>query len=534
MRRDPQITSVPSRPGLPAGACVIGKSLWSPDLGRRQVATAGTYATFRIAFKNDSGKTLKAIAPVFSNHYKTGATEYYTGNAIRVKFAVEIPSAKQTTVVRQTVTKGTFSGQRTALCDQYLIGDPMKVNIPDGTVYYLVVGVTVDTNNHYYPYGSSVAGGTNYYGIDNGEAQDTSNDVVDSGAMTAAVGAPIFAPMCMLGWFADGTTVNSWCAMGDSIVQGTGDDGFYDSIPLYGGPNKGGWAVRIAMGKTYGFSKGSFGSEKFSHLAAFLTAAPFTSTRCQVAAMHSHVLLAYGTNDLADGLTTMKLNAKKVAAWFLAQGCKVGLPTVLPQPSSSNGFIDYAGQTADTGTAFSNTAVRLAYNAWLRDTSASGAKQTIEDYCVTTYGTLPASLTVLDVCAGYEYNASGVLTLDGGYIYATGITNIKGSTAAAAGTDNNTIKGALLTADLYQGYTVVMTSGASSGHAMTVQYNNTTDIELGSSFGDTIASGDTYVINDACGQGTQDSSPQCLHPSSKGHAKIAAGNDSIFANWLAS
>lgn len=516
--------------GLPPGWSVIGKSFWNGDQGRVAVATAGTYATYRILWKNDTGKTVRAIALNFVPQYKSGATEAYLGNAIRVKAAIEVKSAKDTTATRVTVGKFTFQGQRTALCDQILSTDPLAVMIPNGYYAYIDVAVTVDTNGHFYPRGSAIAGGTNFWGVNNGEAQDTSNDVADSGAMSAQTGAPIFGPMNVVGWFADGTTASSVAVLGDSIVLGTGDGGWSDTD--YGAPNKGGWAVRAIVPSAYGMCKGAFGSEAFSHLAGFLASAPFGSLRCQGALACSHILLAYGANDLGSGLATYKTNVQKVVAWFLAHGKRVGVPTVLPQPSSSNGFVDYAGQTPDTGTNFGNSATRLSVNAWLRDTTATGAKAMCEAYAVSTYGSCPGSMTVLDVCSGYERNVSGVATLDAGYIPADSITNSRTGTAAAS-SSNSVIKDSLMTTNAYRALTLQMTSGACSGQTRGIQYNNTTDIVPETPFNGTVNAGETYKIHNGSGQNDTASS-QCVHPASKGHERVASACSAALLAWLGS
>jgi hypothetical protein len=223
--------------------------------------------------------------------------------------------------------------------------------------------------------------------------------------------------------------------------------------------------------------------------------------RLAIASGCTHAVFHYGTNDL--GVRTaaqIQANILEITAALNAKGMQVFWCTLIPKTTSTNGWSDVAGQTK-TG----SESVRLAVNAWLRDTSANG-------YVAQAGGSRKAG--VFDVCAPIEVNASNVLTQDGGYWKAVAASASGTSSGGNTSTTlNDTSKS--WTTNQFAGQYVYITGGTGAGQVAGYIVSNTaTQLTVKSSWTTTPDATSTYlIVNGYTTDGT--------HPTVNGHAAMA-------------
>ena len=329
-----------------------------------------------------------------------------------------------------------------------------------------------------------------------------------------------FGPLAILGFTGTTPAKSLYCA-GDSIAAGTGDGS---------GQRNGlaGYCERIANGvtavneqyptnitATFGFGIGAHSGDT---LANFVTAGQHEQ-QVAVASYFTTVDSNMGTNDLAASLATIKANKLTEAELYVcnnATSCAGVQPnvhfitnTLLPKTTSTDGWITVANQTVTSGE--SN---RIAFNDWLRDTSASGF---VAQAAAATG--LPASaFGVFDAANAVEVNSSNVLTQDGGFWFApvgqsAAFTGSVTSGAASNGFTDSTLTAATNT---YRGYAVVFTSGGSANFGATISTQTSAGAVLAQGFHATPSVGNTYKLwQQVC---TQDGT----HPTSWCHQTVAA------------
>jgi len=330
------------------------------------------------------------------------------------------------------------------------------------------------------------------------EGSTTGSDLVDSGTPGSSV-INNYSAVALLGQPTAGV-VPCIALGGDSIMQGTGD-------PDSNTGNYNGFGVR-ALNNQFPFVQLAKSAEQTIH---FQNLNGNTRVRrMAIASGCTHAIFNYGTNDL--GVRTaaqIEANILEITAALNAKGMKVFWCTLIPKTSSTNGWTDVAGQTK-TG----NESVRLAVNAWLRDTSANG-------YVAQAGGSSKAG--VFDVASAVEVNASNVLTQDGGYWKAVAASASGTSSGSNTTTTlNDTSKN--WTVNQFVGQYVYITGGTGAGQTAGYIVSNTaTQLTIKSAWPTaTPDATSTYVIANSY---TIDG----VHPTVNGHAAMAGAiNTALF------
>lgn len=467
--------------------------------GRGTIATAGTYNSFRIRHVNNTGKTITAIRLAYSNTYYSGLVETVNTNTITVKAAIE---HTVTTTDTQTgpIDKAHWAGSLTTTITggAMAISDPIPCNIAPGDVWYERVGVTVSTNGDYYPYGGSLCGGTSYGGENNGESKTLSSDLVHSGTFTANTGAPVFSASAVLGTVADGSAVKSIAIIGDSIVGGTDDAGYMNGA-------KGGWALRAFV--DYPRVYVPLGSDT---IASFSSRANGYN-RWRIASMCSTVMLAFGRNELGTSVATTKASILAVAKWFMARGSRVIACTILPAPTSTDGWYTVTNQTPQAGASETN---RVSLNSWITETSSSGF---VAQAMAQVSGFANAGdAASCDPCAAVECNAAGALTVGGGRVLGSQSAKVVTGTLSSGAAGSVTDSTQSLSKNAYKGYAIYITGGTGSGQLRAIGWNSTVgEFGVASNFSPAPDNTSTYEVFNPIGFNG-------VHPVSGGFAVIAA------------
>lgn len=180
-----------------------------------------------------------------------------------------------------------------------------------------------------------------------------------SAAMTDSAFAFLYGPVAVVGTPTSRVpTVGGW---GDSIMEGW-SDGIKNNhtrnktSEVMGG---GGWLGRCAW--DHGFGVINMGIQGGTVRDWFAVGHMRQSVNTRVV---STLLCNYGTNDISVGRTLAQMQANNIALWIDgAQRTKrVFQANVLPHTTSTDGFTTLANQSVTP-----QEAVRLAWNAWLRD-----------------------------------------------------------------------------------------------------------------------------------------------------------------------
>jgi hypothetical protein len=195
----------------------------------------------------------------------------------------------------------------------------------------------------------------------------------------------------------------------------------------------------------------------------------------------------FGINDLITGRTLAQLKADTLtlAGFIAAAGQKHIVQTLFPQTSSTDAWTTATGQTV---TSFE--ADRVAFNSWLRDTSASGFIAQAKVLYPTYRG------AIFDVCTYCEVNAAGVLTLNGGrWKQPTGAAAFTGSVTAGAGTKTSFTDSAMTAAaNTHRGRAIRWLTGANAGTVTGITYQRSNGQYGVSGTPNNITTGDTYEV----------------------------------------
>lgn len=484
------------------------------NLEATTAAVAGTWDTYRTRFRNLSGRPLKGIYLVYSNHVKSGTTESISGLAqIQVRAAFQ---RNGTTVSDQTGERliAMFAGQRTGFCDPgaNLVSQFIPCDIGVGETFYVVTAVTC-TSGVVRPWGPrDIYGGVSTGGRNTGEGQTLGTDQSVSGNVSIKTANKHYCPCAILGVAADGGPFSSAVLYADSIGSGNNDPGY--------GRDSGGWFERAFAGQsgpwgntsTYSYSRGfsrlTYGGEKaqdFNSLSNF-------QARFPIGAFATHEVHAHGTNDLGQAnLQTWILNA---AVRAMVAGRRVIRCTILPRTDSTDGWKTAASQT--TNSTETGTGGRQTVNSWLRDTSSAGF---VAQAVAAAIARNPnaAGCKVLDLCVPIEVNSSGVLTLNGGrWIPYTGALTFNTTAGVGTSTSQLVLTGVSSTIDLYRGMQV---RRVANNEIQTVWYHpagvGNTTVQFRSTFA-AFASGDAFEMYTAPFDSTTG-----VHPSSYGHQQLA-------------
>jgi hypothetical protein len=216
----------------------------------------------------------------------------------------------------------------------------------------------------------------------------------------------------------------------------------------------------------------------------------------------------------AAALAAMQVVRLKAAKQFMMpRGINPGQvfigATILPAPTSNDGFKTFPGQTKDV-----YEAGRVAFNQWMRDPSASGFVAQANAQVAGIAGAGVAR--VADPCVGLEVNASGVLTLDGGYspivttVYDTGTS----SGTNASNQFNDTTKA--WTPGAFRGAELRIIAGTGAGQYRGIGGNSATQLLIADTWVTAPDATSTYEITDAPGWNG-------VHPGTRGAILSASG-----------
>lgn len=235
-----------------------------------------------------------------------------------------------------------------------ITSDPLPLDLPAGTVVYVrtfVVSGTWYTRTTAQVAGSGGVGGA---GVD--LTAPGSATIADSTSYAAVPG-----PTQLMGRTGSSDR-RAIIQAGDSIGYGQGD-GFTPSQGYNTADAKlgrGGWIGRVATAAGLGvINVGTPGDR----LELFVTLA--NRMRRMAHVRHgTHAIVNYSRNDVSVGKTLAQVQASALtaAALFTARGLKVIWPTLTVLTTSTDGWRTTAGQTLPA-----SDAVRLTWNAWLRD-----------------------------------------------------------------------------------------------------------------------------------------------------------------------
>lgn len=293
-------------------------------------------------------------------------------------------SANQITVTSPTAASGalgykvwmTVAGGGTS--SSFYVVSPV---VPFGTTFAALYAPTTtsqsQTNQVGFPLGNLTLGGTSFYGIDNGEGNNTVTDLVDNGggaAINHVTGAS-YSPVGILG-SPIGSLPPSPIIVGDSIQAGKGDDGIT-------GSTRGGAAYRALAGITtttitsatarvpaMGFmSAGPIPGETIGTFIDTANGVP----RQLVSLMGSTVISDYGTNDLASGSAELMVKIMRLANLYTPAGVKLIQETFVPKTSSTDGWRTTTNQTLNADNSF-----RVTMNSWFRSAATTGSTVTTE------------------------------------------------------------------------------------------------------------------------------------------------------------
>lgn len=487
--------------------------------GTNAASVSPAWLTARIKHVNLTGKAVSGLRVVVSNYgfattstagTTSGIKERNNGNAITVKVALEFAGTAIDQQQFRTVAR--FGGQSSLTLTPYgsaysepsgTVSDELPGSVSAGATFYERAGVQVATGANTFYGGLSLRGGTTGYGTDSGEG-DKNNSSAERVLNNSAVadvdyGAPTFAhwsSTVILGHCADGTVAPSIAIFGDSIVA-SNDDAAY-------GAATGGWALRAFAAYPHVLlaCPGERGID---------TVNPFNSaSRLEISKYATHVLWAYGRNDISYlvgtlGNTSAVAVATIKAAWLAAAlifmrprgndgapGQTFIVPTVLPAPGSTDGWLTVANQTKDP-----YDAARVLFNQWIRDTSASGfvAQANAQVASIANAGVA----RIQDPCAGLEVNAAGVLTTDGGYALPATTTFDTGTSTGTNTTTALNDTGKAWATNVHKGRQLFIVSGTGSGQSKSIAYNTATQLVVKSLFSPTPDATSVYRITDASG-----------------------------------
>lgn len=467
----------------------------------KTVTTAGTYDSARTSHYNRSGKTIIGLILVYSNYAQAGATEVANPNSINVQAAYEPLSPTAIGTQDQPRSNATFNGSVTALIDRRAVikSDIIPVIIPPNTNFFIRTGATSTNNGGSFARGICGRGGTSGHGINNGEGGDASANKIADTAGTITVNAPtaIYSPSAILGILADGSICKSVAILGDSISAGSDDSGY--------GYNYGGWPIRAFAG--YPFVYLPIAGETMAQFADRVK----SHNRFQIASFCSTIHCAYGRNDIQQSrtLAQFKADVLTVAGWFMGQGKRFIQATILPAPTSTDGFFTVANQTKDT-----LEATRISFNAWIRDATATGFVAQANAQMVTLGITRAGDAKISDPCAGIECNISGVLTQDGGYVLGSQSALLTNGTATSGSTTTLNDTGKSWTVNAYKGYNCYIVSGTGAGQVRCILNNTATQLAFGNA-GTALDNTSVYQVFNSVGMNG-------VHPCTTGHSLAAA------------
>lgn len=453
--------------------------------GAPAAISTGTMHTQRLLSNNLTGKTVTALKLLQSNILSSGGSEAPNSNDIQVKNVIE----GQGTVSDQTQprTAVTYDGVTLATVPAGELIKSDRVDLTPNNTFYVRDGVTVPGTSQIYQRGKAIKGGTSGYGINNGEG-GSSSDTVASGT-TSATTATRHRPALVIGLLQDNSLPKSLAIWMDSIGVAT-DDGGYGLVD-------GGYPVRACDLASVPYVNLSISARKQQDIASVSGWA----VSWALSRYATHIYDAHGRNDLIAGRTAAQIKADilSFARLVMSRSQTYIRGTILPAPTSSNGWFNTASQTKET-----TEAVRVEVNQWIRDTSENGFVAQANAQVLAA-----PSAKVFDACATVECDISGALTEDGGYIL--GSNTAKEVTGTATGATSSTIvdSGKSLTPNQFKGHSLYIASGAGAGQVRSIAFHDATTLTVNYAFSPAPTAGSTYEVFEGYGMAT------AVHPLSK-------------------
>jgi len=485
----------------PTRLSVISGARQNLGWGAITIATATNYDNARVRHVNLTGKEVKSIVLAYANYGPSSSKERANGNAINIKASVEFEgTAADQTKPRVPVS---FDGLLNPTIDPWgvVYSKPVHGRLPAGAQFYERIRVGVPANGNIYQCNTILQGGTAGFGKDTGEGANTntiSDRITDFGSAMTDAASRCYSASVVLGELADGTVATSVALLGDSIMAGNDDAGYGNIL--------GGWGLRLF--DAYPHIYLPFAGEKLQDVAVLSN----NYSRFELSSFTTHVLAAYGRNDLGAGRTAaqMKADLLAYAKPYMARGQTFIFSTILPCPSSTDGWFTVTNQTKEP-----TEAVRVAFNQWLRDPSASGfvAQANAQVADVPSAGVARYA----DPCAPIECDINGVLTQDGGYFLGaqSGILTSGTATSGANQALNDTSKA--WTVNQFVGKSVYIASGTGAGQSRCIGFNTATQLGIAQNWVTNPDATSVYQVFEALGQ------MGSAHPHTKGHVMIAAG-----------
>jgi len=389
---------------------------------------------------------------VFANFYlPTGGNEPINPYTVNVRCSVENPATAAGSQPGTSLIPVFFGGKRTGTIEPggILISDPVFVNITDGQPLWVRSSPSVASGDKWVnSYTSVNSADAKFDGSGMLEGVLSGTDATDSGAISGS-NSFAFGPNAILA--SSPARKPSVLVCGDSIAARTGivSQGQV-TYPTRACINAGLPVVNIAED-----------GERV------LTVAQQISywKRMRLAFACTDALANYGTNDIYSSACTLaQLKADALIFWtaLYRLGLKVHALTILPRPgASTDGYMTVASQSiADAP----KEAIRVAYNDWLRDLSANGAR-------AQSAGAL---VSVLDPCSVIEVNAAGAPTMNGGFIKSVAAPIRTGTATSVAG-NVITDTAATRTVNAEIGLTLAITNATTgAAQAQTVLTNTAT------------------------------------------------------------
>lgn len=321
--------------GVPA---VVGGYVCSTTTARTNTGTS------RIPYI--VGVTGTNLRLVFANWLVTaGFADLDNAAPVTIKASVEVGS---------TLLPVTFGGKLSATIDGggWVVSDPVATEVTAGQVLYVRVHIAPTTNWYHNRFAYAPGMG--------GFAANSDLTPPGSAAIPDSVSA-LYGP-ALITVEPTGASRQAVQVFGDSIGHGV-NDGFSQwqgpnvVAPGLGGGGMFGRALAgvggLIQSAVPGDSAGNFRTAA-GHFrrAVFTTCAPV-------------MICEYGRNDITAGRTLAQVQGDLLWLWRLGagRGRRVYQTTITPKSTSSNGWVDLAGQTVAAG---SGESVRVAFNAWLR------------------------------------------------------------------------------------------------------------------------------------------------------------------------
>jgi hypothetical protein len=297
------------------------------------LSTAYMSRTFHYA--RQSLTSLQVVIPNF--YVNPGVGETAIGAAATVTASIEYPAGTFTQVKFSGSTSGTIAN------GSYIVSDPVAVTIPNGAFFYTRIYFS---NPDGIPYTYYNANQTEDYNL--GEATTFGTSVTDQtmgGTVASTLETILVYPAAIIA----PSQQPAICLVGDSRTMGYGDvandvTGDIGTLARYVGPN---WAY-INMG-IYGDTVATAVSGSWTN-------------RVALSAYCTHIIDAYGVNDLSGGTSAATVAADRglLEAKFSTSKIIYGT-TIEPETTSTDDW-----ETTTNQTVSSWHAAELSFNATVR------------------------------------------------------------------------------------------------------------------------------------------------------------------------